>query len=381
MQNNNLVSGALPAKSNGAVPMKSSFPSRLILAIALLMVAGGISRAELMVGDQAPKLQTGKWIQGDPVSGFDSNHVYVVEFWATWCGPCVQSIPHLNQLWQQFKDKGVIIIGQDIWDSDAAVPAFVKKMGTNMTYRVALDDKSSDADGLMSSTWWKRAVNHHGIPTAFIINPNGVIAWIGHPMGLNEQVLEEIVSGHQDLIKAKADYQKDFETDSQFQDLQGTLNSSIKQKKWDDAQTALNEICVLIPRMTNSFSLQRLKILLGRKNFDQAFELADSLGKSYATDDYWQNELAWTIAISELPDQHCLALAETLAGRSVDLTKGTNSGSLDTLARVYFLLGKKAEAIATEEKAMSTEQGSREKGALEKTLASYRDGKLPAADD
>ena len=109
--------------------------------------------------------------------------------------------------------------------------------------------------------------------------------------------------------------------------------------------------------------------------------MADSLGKSHPTDDNWQNGLAWTIAAGESPDQHCLSLAETFAGRAVDLTQGTNSGSLDTLARVQFMLGKKPEAIATEEKAMSVEQNPREKGALEKTLASYRDGKLPDAEN
>jgi hypothetical protein len=284
-------------------------------------------------------------------------------------------------LWQNFQNKGVIVIGLDVWDSDAAVAPFVKKMGTNMTYRVALDDKSSDPDGFMSSTWWKRGVNHHGIPTAFIINRDGIIAWIGHPMGLNDKILDEIVSGRQDVAKAKADYQKEYQTDLQFQELQGTLNSSIKQKKWDDAQSALDKICLLIPRMTNGFSFQRLEILLGQKNFDGAFQLADALGNSHSTDDYWQNELAWTIAASELPNPHCLSLAETLAGRAVDLTKGTNSGALDTLARVQFMVGKKPEAIATEEKAVSGEQNPREKGALEKSLASYRDGKLPNAEN
>jgi hypothetical protein len=220
-----------------------------------------------------------------------------------------------------------------------------------------------------------------GIPTAFIINRDGVIAWIGHPMGLEDAVLDEIVSGQQDLAKAKADYQKNLTTDAQFQELQGTLNSSIKQKKWNDAQAALDKIQVLIPRMTNGFSVQRLKILLGRKNIDEAIQFADSLGNAHPADDWWQNELAWTIATSEPPDQRCLTLAETLAQRAVDLTQGTNSAPLDTLARVQFMLSENAEAIATEEKARSVEQNPGEKGALEKTLASYRDGKLPNAEN
>jgi thiol-disulfide isomerase/thioredoxin len=94
----------------------------------------------LKVGDSAPPLQVSKWIQGDPVKKFDPGKAYIVEFWATWCGPCRVSIPHLNEIHDKYKDKGLIVIGQDCWErnqDDAA--KFVKKMGDQMTYRVALD--------------------------------------------------------------------------------------------------------------------------------------------------------------------------------------------------------------------------------------------------
>ena len=156
--------------------MRQSFLKCSILVVAALIAVTVSARAELMVGDKAARLQTGKWIQGEPVTGFDSNHVYIVEFWATWCGPCVQTIPHLNQLWQAFKDRGVIVIGVDIWDSDEAVAPFVKKMGTNMTYRVALDDKRQDPEGFMGTTWWKRKTNNHGIPAAFMMAPRSMPA-------------------------------------------------------------------------------------------------------------------------------------------------------------------------------------------------------------
>ena len=67
-------------------------------------------------------------------------------------------------------------------------------MGDQMTYRVALDDKSQETNGIMAVNWMK-AADQNGIPTAFVVNKQGRIAWIGHPMGLNEQILEEILAG------------------------------------------------------------------------------------------------------------------------------------------------------------------------------------------
>jgi thiol-disulfide isomerase/thioredoxin len=356
--------------------MKNSFSLRTIVIGAGLMFAACIVQAELMVGDKAPRLQTGKWIQGEPVGAFDSNHVYIVEFWATWCGPCVGSIPHLNQLWQKFKDKDVVVIGVNVWDSDNSVAPFVKKMGTNMTYRVSLDDKSQNEDGLMSANWWPRKTNHHGIPTAFIIGRDGRIAWIGHPMGLQEAVLDEIVSGHYDLAKAAVEYKKALEENDKFQTLQEELFSAVKQKKWDDAESALKGISAMYPK-SQGFTSVRLKVFLGQKKMDEAYQFAESFSNAHATNDMWQNELAWIIATGDNVDPHCLGLAKTMAERAVQLTDGKNTGALDTLARVQFMLGSKAEAIATEERAASMEPDQNEKNKLEKTLASYREGKLP----
>jgi thiol-disulfide isomerase/thioredoxin len=160
-----------------------------------------------MIGDSAPKLQTGQWVQGEPVREFDTNHVYVIEFWATWCGPCRVSIPHVNELSEQFRDKGVIFIGQNVWDDDSAVKSFVKKMADKMTYRVVLDDKSKEPDGFMSNHWWKRKVNHHSIPNVFVIK-QGRVFWIGDLTHLTAQLLNEILTDHYDLTKAAAEYKK-----------------------------------------------------------------------------------------------------------------------------------------------------------------------------
>ena len=178
---------------------------------AVLVLAAGTmlplaAAATLKVGDPAPKLETGKWVQGEPVKEFQKGKAYIVEFWATWCPPCRASIPHLNEVYNKFKDKGLIVIGQDCWErDDSLVAPFVKKMGDKMTYRVALDDKASNKKGQMAKTWME-AAGRNGIPSAFLVDTKGVVAWIGHPMQLKEQVIEEVRAATFDVRKAAEAY-------------------------------------------------------------------------------------------------------------------------------------------------------------------------------
>ncbi len=184
-------------------------PGALFLTLAVALPADAQS---LSIGDPAPKLEVKSFVKGEPVTKFEPGKVYVVEFWATWCGPCKASIPHLTEL--QKKNPGVSFIGVSVLEQQPeGVKPFVDEMGDKMAYRVAMDavDEKAEGDqGAMARNWLK-AAGQNGIPSAFVVNGGGKIAWIGHPMEMDKP-LQKIVSGAWDLKAAREELRKGAQT-------------------------------------------------------------------------------------------------------------------------------------------------------------------------
>lgn len=156
---------------------------------------------DLKPGDPAPPLQVANWVKGTPVASLGHGKIHVVEFWATWCPPCKESIPHLTELAHRYAGKvtftGVSIYERPVEETDECinrmVVPFVEAMGDRMDYHVAVDGIAE----FMAKNWMEPS-KAGGIPTAFIINGEGIIAWIGHPEEL-EQALEKITTGTWDI--------------------------------------------------------------------------------------------------------------------------------------------------------------------------------------
>ena len=65
-----------------------------------------------MQGKPAPKLALKDWINSKPLTLKDlKGKIIVLDFWATWCGPCLAAIPHTNEMMENYADKGVVFIG------------------------------------------------------------------------------------------------------------------------------------------------------------------------------------------------------------------------------------------------------------------------------
>jgi thiol-disulfide isomerase/thioredoxin len=141
----------------------------IILVIVVFAAIGAQlfkNRSTHLVGTMAPPIQIDQWITPQPP---DLNgRVYVLEFWATWCPPCVQSIPHTIELADKYKNKAVPFIATSVDSSSEPVKKMVKDKGIN--YYIGMDNGLSD----------KYFVS--GIPAAFVIGRSGQVVWRGHPM-------------------------------------------------------------------------------------------------------------------------------------------------------------------------------------------------------
>lgn len=153
---------------------------------------------KLLVGSPAPAIKVGSWAQGKALGSLQKGKVYVLEFWATWCGPCVKAMPHLSELSKKYKGK-ISFVGVNVWEDQNGtytapqkVAKFFKEHPNRMTYDVAIDSK----DGYMAENWLK-AAGVNSIPTSVVIGKDLKVAYIGHPMDL-DLVLDPILEGRFD---------------------------------------------------------------------------------------------------------------------------------------------------------------------------------------
>ncbi len=148
-----------------------------LISLAALSLTSLGAATKSMVGQPLPALRLDYYGKKPEVKGKPA----IIEFWATWCGPCKQTIPHLNEVNKQYKDKGLVIIG--VTDEDnQTIRRFTKEVPMDYTPATDRSGKLSQAFGVT------------GIPHAVLADKTGKIVWEGHPMSLTNAEIEKVLN-------------------------------------------------------------------------------------------------------------------------------------------------------------------------------------------
>ena len=322
----------------------------------------------LNVGDPAPPLAKMTWLNGEEIKNFAPGKVYVLDFWAIWCGPCIQAMPHLAAIQDEYKDKGLVVVGVTTKDPNNTmekVAEFVEKKGKKFNYAFAYCDTEDTYKSFME------AAGQDGIPCSFVVDKTGKIAYIGHPMEL-EDVLEKIVAG---TWRGQADVDEIKQSNDELdQIMKGSRTNAA------DALKKLDQYATKYPARAKKemFGVRRLVLMMQAKKLDEAKTVSDAMLKQ-ATEKKNVNLLVNLSAIwaaEQLnPEKKHIDLAITAVETLVKIEGENDLNAVATAAEVYFAAGKKDKAIEYGEKAVKLSENPQQKAAIEEMVKKFKDGK------
>jgi thiol-disulfide isomerase/thioredoxin len=156
----------------------------LVAVVALLLASPLSAHAILGKGEPAPPIKVVTTSAQNVTLANYKGYVLVMDFFATWCGPCKRSIPHLADLNRKYNKQGLQVLGLSADDADDKIllKGFIADMGINYPVAMANEDLLADY-GVRS------------LPTLFVINKKGVV--VEKYQGFND----EIAASMEALIK------------------------------------------------------------------------------------------------------------------------------------------------------------------------------------
>ncbi|MFD2556642.1 redoxin family protein [Sphingobacterium tabacisoli] len=226
--------------------------------ITMLQAQNTVQKPTFGIGSEVDRYPEVTWLQGTPVTSFDKDKTYIIECWATWCGPCIAAIPHMNELHKEYGDK-VVIVGQSAMENDLRkVETFLKSKGDGMSYRVAYAGGSSGA----FSKEWLIPGQIRALPHTIVIQENKVI-WMPHPNELTKEVVESLINRSFNPAQMGASLHGDPIVE---------VRTLIRSKEYTKATSILDSILLKEPNNTEALVVKST-VMLHTGHYDEAVQL------------------------------------------------------------------------------------------------------------
>jgi len=171
---------------------------RTLLSVALLAILVFIASCDQNTGasssntdNSAAKSFTLESLEGNEEISLEDfkGKPLVVNFWATWCGPCKEEMPFFERTWKEYKDKGIVFIGIDVMDDKENAQEFIEKLGISYTNLYDPSGKTSNSYGVVA------------LPATFFIDKNGDIAVKHYGSFLGKDAEKAFKSYLEDIIE------------------------------------------------------------------------------------------------------------------------------------------------------------------------------------
>jgi thiol-disulfide isomerase/thioredoxin len=147
-----------------------------------VVTAGGLPLIEFPVKPPAPELKLVQ-LNGEPFDiAAESGRIVIVNFWATWCAPCLKEMPAFEAAWKELQDEDILLVGVNLGDTPHQIGRFLKHRP--VTFPILLDVESTTFD-----TWQIQR-----LPTTYIVGPDGMIhlGAIGDRDWASQDILDSI---------------------------------------------------------------------------------------------------------------------------------------------------------------------------------------------
>lgn len=161
--------------------------------LLILLTGNSLAQNSVKVGDKAPKINITDYLLNTPKDKKLENKFIVLEFWATWCAPCLSAVPHLNDLQNKYKYRDDLVFLSLTYEKPEKTKRTLEKVKFNT---IVVSDQTKETENNFKVK---------GIPHTVLIDNKGIIKWIGIPSELTDTLIDKLLSGEQIVTEVIAE--------------------------------------------------------------------------------------------------------------------------------------------------------------------------------
>ena len=285
------------------------------------------------------------WVQGAGPISFEPGKVYVFECWATWCGPCVALIPHVNHLHKKYYDKGLRVHGMNSWEEGRKLTVdFVKAKGEGMSYPVAYTHESA------FETEWLEAAGVEAIPHAFVVR-DGKLLLATEAVRLTDSLIELVLSGDEGAKKAVAIIEAAHAASGEASKLSQEIYRAKRKKNAELMEAKIKELEALDPGHPD-LAKTKLELLIVQQDWPAAVKTFNEMPASNSKTNFissFAGKLARGNA-DAYPMSITKAVTPSYAAYIADAGEGIGPNHFAYITILYSRIGDKENAIISADK-------------------------------